>query len=134
MKDYGPTILRIVVGIVYVMHSYVALARFTPAGTAAFMANVGLPAPALTAWIVIAVHGLGGLLLILGLWTRWAAAANAIIMLVALVKVHLPQGFFLKVMAGGASVGGFEFVLLLLAATVALILAGSGALAIKRSR
>lgn len=133
MKDYGATILRIVVGIIYLMHAYLALVR-TPAGTAAFLGQIGLPAPALLAWVLILVHGLGGLFLILGLWARWAAAANALVMVVALLKVHLAQGFFLRVVGDGQRVGGFEFVLLLLAATVALILTGPGALAVKRGR
>lgn len=131
MRDYGLTILRVIVGITYVMHSYLSLFRFTPAGTAAFLASVGLPAPALMAWIFILVHGLGGILLILGLWTRWAAAANAVIMAGALVTVHLPQGFPLKVMKTGF-VGGFEFVLLLFAASLALVLTGGGALSVKK--
>lgn len=131
MRDYGLTILRVIVGITYVMHSYLSLFRFTPAGTAAFLASVGLPAPALMAWILILVHGLGGILLILGLWTRWAAAANAVIMAGALVTVHLPQGFSLKVMKTGF-VGGFEFVLLLFAASLALVLTGGGALSVKK--
>ena len=133
MKDFGLTILRIVVGLVFVMHAYLSLFRFTPAGTAAYFGNLGLPAPALMAWIVIVVHGLGGIMLIVGLWTRWAAAANAVIVLGALLKVHFAQGFFLKVMKGGF-VGGFEFVLLLLAASVALILTGGGALAATSDR
>jgi len=132
MKDYGVTILRLAVGITYVMHAYLALFRFTPAGTAAFMASLGLPAPVVMAWITIIVHGLGGIMLILGLATRWAALANAVIIAGALVMVHLPQGFFLKVMAGGQRVGGFEFVLLLFAATVALTLTGGGALVVTR--
>ena len=131
MKDYGVTILRLVVGITYVMHAYLALFRFTPAGTAAFMASLGLPAPVVMAWITIIVHGLGGIMLILGLATRWAALANAVIIAGALVMVHLPQGFFLKVMKTGF-VGGFEFVLLLFAATVALTLTGGGALVVKK--
>lgn len=131
MRDYGLTILRVIVGITYVMHSYLSLFRFTPAGTAAFLASVGLPAPALMAWIIILVHGLGGILLILGLWTRWAAAANAVIMAGALVTVHLPQGFFLKGMKTGF-VGGFEFPLLLFAASLALVLTGGGALSVKK--
>ena len=132
MRDYGVTILRLVVGITYVMHAYVALFRFTPAGTATFMASLGLPAPLVMAWIVIIVQGLGGIMLILGLATRWAALANAVIIAGTLVMVHLPQGFFLKVMAGGQQVGGFEFVLLLFAATVALVLTGGGALVVTR--
>jgi putative oxidoreductase len=133
MKDFGATILRVIVGIVYVMHAYLSLVVFTPTGTADSMKAAGLPAPVLMAWIVIVVHSLGGAMLVVGLWTRVAAAATAVIILGALVKVHLPQGFFLTVMKDG-SVGGFEFVLLLLAASGALILTGGGALAITRDR
>lgn len=133
MKDFGATILRVIVGVTYVMHAYLSLVVFTPTGTADSMKAAGLPTPVLMAWIVIVVHSLGGAMLVVGLWTRVAAAATAVIILGALVKVHLPQGFFLTVMKDG-SVGGFEFVLLLLAASGALILTGGGALAITRDR
>ena len=117
MKDFGVTILRVTAGIMYMMRAYLSLIVFTPTGAADSMRGAGLPAHVLMAWIVIVVHGLGGTMLIVGLWTRWVAAANAVIMLGALVKVHLPEGFFL-----------------LLAATVALTLTGGGALAITRDR
>ncbi len=123
MKDFGVTILRVIVGIMYVMHAYLSLVVFTPTVAADSMRAAGLPAPVLMAWIVIVVHSLGGIMLVVGLWTRVAAAANAVIILGALVKLHLP-----------GSVGGFEFVLLLLAASVALILTGGGALTITRDR
>ena len=140
MKDFGPTILRIFVGVTFVMHSYLPLFVFTPAGTANYMAKVaGLPAPALMAWIVIIIHGVGGIMLILGVLTRWAAAANALIMLGALVLVKLPQGFFMKgvivdAAAGRANAAGYEFELILFGALVALVLTGGGALAISRDR
>ena len=140
MKDFGPTVLRIFLGVIFVMHSYLPLVVFTPAGTANYMAKVaGLPAPAVMAWIVILVHGRGGIMLILGLWTRWAAAANAVIMLGALFLVKLAQGFFMKgvivdAAAGRANAAGYEFELLLFGALVALVLTGGGALAITRDR
>jgi putative oxidoreductase len=84
------------------------------------------------AWIVIVVHSLGGIMLVVGLWTRVGAAANAVIMLGAVLKVHLPQGFFTKVIGGQPA--GYELPLLLLGASVALILTGGGALAITRDR
>ncbi len=132
MKDFGATILRVIVGITYVMHAYLSLVVFTPTGTADSMKAAGLPAPVLMAWIVIVVHSLGGIMLVVGLWTRVGAAANAVIMLGAVLKVHLPQGFFTKVIGGQPA--GYELPLLLLGASVALILTGGGALAITRDR
>ena len=132
MKDFGVTILRLIVEVIYVMHAYLSLVIFTPAGSAAFMKSAGLPAPVLMAWVIIVVHSLGVIMLVMGLWTRVAAAANAVIMLGAILKIHLPQGFFTKVMGGQPA--WYEFPLLLLGASVALILTGGGALAITRDR
>ena len=112
MKDFGATILRVIVGITYVVHAYLSLVVFTPTGAADSMKAAGLPAPVLMAWIVIVVHSLGGVMLVMGLWTRAAAAANAVIMLGAVLKVHLSQGFFTKVIGGAPA--GYEFPLLLL--------------------
>ncbi|MBI3625331.1 MAG: DoxX family protein [Candidatus Rokubacteria bacterium] len=140
MKEFGATILRVLLGVIYVMHAYLSLVVFTPAGVASLMGKtMGLPAPLLMAWLLILVHALGGVMLILGLWTRWAAAANALLMLGALVKVHLHQGFFMKAViadaaAGRADVAGYEYVLVLLGATVAQVFLGSGAWALTRFR
>jgi putative oxidoreductase len=86
---------------------------------AGFFAQVGIPAPMLTAVVVTMVELLGGLALLLGLFTRWAAIPLAIIMGGAILTVHAAGGFFLP--------DGFEFVLTLLAANVALACLGSGA-------
>ena len=132
MKDFGATILRVIVGVTYGMHGYLGLVVFTPSGAADSMRAAGLPAPVLMAWVIIVVHSLGGIMLVMGLWTRMAAAANAVVILGAILKIHLPQGFFTKVMGGQPA--GYEFPLLLLGASVALILTGGGALAITRDR
>ena len=140
MKEFGATILRVLLGVTYVMHAYLSLVVFTPAGVATLIGKtMGLPAPLLMAWLLILVHALGGVMLILGLWTRWAAAANAVIMVGALVKIHLPQGFFMKAVivdaaADRANVAGYEYVLVLLGATVAQVFLGSGAWGLTRSK
>jgi putative oxidoreductase len=134
MTPYGPTVLRIVLGFIFVMHAYLALFIFTPTGAAAYNARMGVPLPAVAAWYTILAHGLGGLMMILGLWTRWAAAANLLVMLGALVFVHLSQGFFIGAVLvdGQARPVGFEYVLTLVGATIAQILMGGGAAALKR--
>jgi putative oxidoreductase len=57
-------------------------------GTAGYIASVGLPMPTVGAAVAIAVEVLGGLALILGLGTRWAALALALFTLVASFFFH----------------------------------------------
>jgi putative oxidoreductase len=122
-REWGLTVLRIVTGIVFFAHGLQKLTEFGVGGFAGFLTSLGIPLPGVFAVIVIAVELLGGLALILGLGTRWVALPLAIDMLVALFTVHLPNGFF-------AQNNGYELVLILLAASVALALTGSGALAL----
>ena len=71
---------------------------------------------------------------IVGLWTRWAALANIPVLLVAMLLLHIDQGFFMKAIVADAAanrprVVGIEYPLLVLAATFSLVLLGGGALA-----
>lgn len=126
IDSYGATILRIALGIIYIAHAYAALFVYGPRATTAFQRSLGLPLPEIGAWYVILAHGVGGALLLLGLWTRWAALVNLPIMAGAFFLVHLREGFFM------GPKGGYEFVLLVLAATLAQVFLGSGALALRR--
>lgn len=126
LEDYGVLILRLALGIIYIAHAYLALFVFGPAGTVQYQRNLGLPFPELGVWYLILAHGVGGIMLILGLFARWAALANVPIMFVALLLVHLKQGFFMT------EKGGYEFVLLVFAATLAQVFLGSGALSIRK--
>ena len=118
LQGWGITVLRVVVGMVFLVHGGQKLFVFGFGGVAAFLGQVGIPAPGPAAVILTAVESLGGLALLLGLFTRWAAIPLAIVMLVAILAVHLKAGFFLP--------DGYEFALTLLGANVALALLGSG--------
>jgi putative oxidoreductase len=48
-----------------------------PGGFAGYMGAIGLPAPLLVTWIVIAIKVLGGLAILIGFQTRYAAYAIA---------------------------------------------------------
>jgi putative oxidoreductase len=117
-QGWGIAILRLVVGVVFLAHGGQKLFVWGFDNVAAFMGKIGIPAPMLAAVVVALVEFFGGLSLVLGFCARWAAALLAIDMLVAIVTVHLPGGFFLP--------AGVEFALTLLAANVALVLLGSG--------
>jgi putative oxidoreductase len=122
MHRWGITFLRIVVGTVFLMHGGQKLFVTGFHGVAVFLGHLGFPYPLIWSVILILAEFLGGIALIVGLFTRWVAAILAIEMTVALVKVHLHGGFFLP--------HGFEFVLTLLAANLCLALSGAGMLAL----
>lgn len=118
----GLAILRVVVGIVFLMHGGQKLFVFGFHNVGGFMHQLGIPLPAVSGAVVTVVEFFGGLALVLGLFTRWAAALIACDMLVAVTVVHLRGGFFLP--------RGFEYALTLLAASITLALAGPGAAAL----
>jgi putative oxidoreductase len=138
-QAWGITVLRLTLGVIFVMHGYLALAVITPARLAGIVTNIGYPAalgPVL-GWYLIVAHLVGGFLIIIGLWTRWAALANVPVMASAVLLRHLKQGFFMRVMEGAPGqsiVGGYEFSLLVLAATIALVLLGAGAASVDGAR
>jgi putative oxidoreductase len=63
-----------------------------PGGTAQFFASVHVPLPNLAVWVSIPIHLLGGLALLVGFYTRWAAALLALVCLGTAFGVHLPIG------------------------------------------
>src|SRR5437660_1084229 len=118
----GLAVLRVVVGIVFLMHGGQKLFIYGFHNVGGFMQQLGIPLPQVAGVVVTLVEFLGGLALLLGLFTRWAAVLNACDMLVAVTVVHLRGGFFLP--------KGFEYALTMLAASVTLALAGPGAAAL----
>jgi putative oxidoreductase len=129
--------LRLIVGYGFFEHGYAKLAR-GPESFAHILAALGMPAPSLLAWATIAVELAGGLAVLLGLFVPLASIPMAVVLLVAIFTVHLPNGFssikLQSVTAAGAHFGppGYETDLLYLAALAALVLSGSGPLAIDK--
>lgn len=122
-NDIAPLFLRVATGAVFLGHGWQKVQTGIP-GVAGFLAGLGFPAPELFAVLLIAAEVGGGLLLILGAYTHWAAKATAFVALVALLTVHLKNGFM--------GPGGFEFILVLLAASVSLMITGAGKYSLDR--
>ena len=114
-KDFGLLIIRVIIGAVFVVHGYEKITSI--AMVSGFFAKLGF-APFL-AYAVAWIEFLGGLSLIIGYGTKVSAGLLAVIMLVAMVKVHGPNGF-------SVGKGGYEFVLTLFAVTVGLMYTGPG--------
>lgn len=121
---YGALLLRVALGVMFIAHSlYLKLVVFTLPGTVKFYESLGLPG--VGAHATIAVEAIGGAMLILGVKTRWAAAALVPVVLGA-TWVHWKNGW-LFTNAGG----GWEYPLFLVVATGAQVLLGDGAYAAK---
>ncbi|MXW66674.1 MAG: DoxX family protein [Gemmatimonadales bacterium] len=122
----GLAILRVAVGLIFVMHGWPKLAGGIE-GTAAFLGSLGVPLSAIGAWGIALAETLGGACLIAGLFVTPFALLLAAHMLAGIFLVHLANGFYVV----GPGQGGYEFNLLLIAALLTLVLAGSGIATLK---
>ena len=118
----GTTALRLIIGTIFIAHGAMKLLSFGVAGTAGFLATLGVPLANAMAPVLIATELGGGILLVLGLLTRFVSVPLLFTMVVAIATVHLQHGFFLP--------QGYEFALLVGVGLITLALQGSGAFAI----
>jgi putative oxidoreductase len=130
MSAYAGIALRAAVGAIYLFQAYLALFAATPKGLAAYIEKLGFQAHTILAVSVIAINGIGGAMLIIGLWTRLAGALNAAVLLLGLLTVYVRQNRRLKGTIVDAAIGrtwaGYEYVALLAAATVLVAVGGGG--------
>jgi len=113
------TLVRIVVGIMFLMHVSGKFKVGAAAVASNVMAKNGLEPALGFAYAAIILETVGGVCLIIGLFTRFFAAALAIEMAIALLFVHFPKGYA----AGG---GGYEYVLLIGVVLFAIAMHGGG--------
>ncbi|HYN10262.1 MAG TPA: DoxX family protein [Vicinamibacterales bacterium] len=117
--DLGLLLIRLALGIVFVMHGWQKLTLMGFDGFAGVLASLGVPFPALNSAIVITVELVGGLAMLAGIVVRPVGLLIAFTMIVAAATVHLRNGFFLP--------AGYEFTLVLMLASLAVSVAGAGA-------
>jgi putative oxidoreductase len=129
------TVLRLTLGLVMLPHGAQKLFGWFGgqgfSGTVAGLTQLaGLPVP--IAVLVILIEFFGSLALILGVFSRAAALGVIAVMVGAIVKVHLPNGFFMN--WSGAQAGeGFEYHLLAIGIALAVAVTGSGRFSIDRA-
>lgn len=121
--DVAILILRVVIGLLFIGHGAQKLFGWFggsgPTGTANWLGSLGLNPSKL--WAIVAGLGefLGGLGLVLGLFTPLAAAAIIGAMLMAIIKVHWANGLWV-------TKGGFEYPLVNLVVAGYIALVGPG--------
>lgn len=115
----GATLLRVALGIMFIAHSVVLkYFTFTLAGTAQYFVSIGLPA--LLAYVVFALEVVGGVLLVLGIRTRWVALGLVPVLLGA-TWVHFSNGWVFN-----APNGGWEYPVFLIVISLVVALQAYG--------
>ncbi|WP_114945240.1 DoxX family protein [Microvirga calopogonii] len=123
---HGTALLRVSLGVMYIAHSLILkLMTFTLAGTAQYFESLGLPA--FLAYATFFAELIGGILLVLGVQSRWVAL-GLLPVLAGAAWVHAGNGWVFS-----ASGGGWEYPLYLIVLSVAQALLGDGAYALKPS-
>ena len=110
-SDFGILLLRVTIATIFI---YSGIHKFMDMNaTIAFFQHIGLSS--VVAWVVATIETLGGVAILLGIWTPVAATALAIVMLGVFITTKLGKPFT-----------GFQFELLLLVSLLTLIGVGSG--------
>ncbi|HEX9408067.1 MAG TPA: DoxX family membrane protein [Methylomirabilota bacterium] len=140
MSPIGATILRVLLGCTYLAHAYYIWAVLTPEALAGLVdKQTGLSIGGNFVWYQLVAHVLGGFMLVPGIATRWAVAANIPALLASLIVLHFHEGYFLHATVVEAArntgrVAGYEYTLFVLVATIAQFFLGTGALGFSRDR
>jgi putative oxidoreductase len=139
--EFATFLLRVTLGIMYLSHSVVLkLATFGLAGTAGFFVSVGLPG--WLAYVTFAAEAVGGVLLVLGVKTRWVVVALSPALFGAIIWVHAWNGWVFTAPNGGWEYPAFlivasvvqEYPAFLIVASIVQFLLGDGAYALAPSK
>lgn len=123
-SDWAPLALRVALGLVLAVHGYDKFFGSGISGVSGYFSSVGLPAPLALAWVSAIIEFFGGILLLVGLFARYAAVAVgiefAVVLLLKIFQWKIPLVDF------QTGVGGFQLDFLIFAAAAAVFLLGNG--------
>lgn len=109
-------ILRIITALIFVAHAVVRLISSTVDRFGEFMESKGFVFGVLIVWILTVYEIVAGLLLALGVFTRWLAMGFIIIIGTGIVIIHAANGWFV----GEHGIGGMEYSILLIASLLVI--------------
>ena len=121
----GALVLRLALGVMFIAHALLKYYVFTLPGTGQFFASLGLPSA--LAYVTFYAELVGGVLLLLGVYTRYVAVALVPILLGA-TWAHAGNGWVFT-----APNGGWEYPAFLTVAAIVQALIGDGAFAARPS-
>ncbi len=114
-QQVAPFLLRVVLAFIFIGHGYPKLFN-SRQKTTEFFDSIKIKPASFWTIIVGLVEFVSGILLLIGLFTQLAAILVSIVMLVAILKVKIKQGFL----------GGYDFEILILVCALSLLLLGPG--------
>jgi len=127
--SWAITVVRVTLGVIFFAHGsqkvFGWFGGYGLKGTTGYFVSTGLPL--VVAYAVCFFELLGGVGLVLGLFTRLAALAIITVMTGAIARVHWPHGFFINWELAPGKGHGFEANLAFIAMAVACVIAGGGA-------
>ena len=131
LNRYGPLIGRLLIAVIFVLSGFNKISGFE--GTVGYIASKGLPLPQLGAILAILVELGGGILLIVGWKTRWAAAVMMLFTVVAAVIFHnywaappeMAQNQMIHFLKNISMAGGLLYVVVFGSGTLAMDPGGS---------
>ncbi|WP_142688407.1 DoxX family protein [Chitinophaga polysaccharea] len=109
-------ILRIAVAVIFLAHAIVRICNGSIPQFGAFMESKGLPYGVAWVWAITAYEIVGGLLLLLGIYTRLLSAGFIILLLAGIVLIHASLGWFV----GEHGTGGCEYSVILIVALLVI--------------
>ncbi len=119
-------LLRVALGVMFLAHGLTKWLVFTPAGTVEFFGSLGYPA--ILAYAIMVFEVAAGVLLLLGLLTRWVSALGVVVLFGA-ATVHFPAGW-----PFGNEGGGWEYPIFMVFTSAALALLGGGRFALTAAK
>lgn len=125
VRDIGILIARLVLGVIFLAHGLQKFNSWGYEGTKAGFEGMGVPAPAVSAFVATWIEILGGLALILGVLVPVFGVLLFLLMLGAFFIVHVENGIYV-------GDGGFELVAALGAGALLLAAVGAGAFGVDR--
>ncbi|OWY79946.1 MULTISPECIES: DoxX family protein [Rhodococcus] len=125
VRDLGILVARLVLGVIFLAHGLQKFDSWGYEGTKAGFEGMGVPAPAVSAFVATWIEILGGLALILGVLVPVFGVLLFLLMLGAFFVVHVENGIYV-------GDGGFELVAALGAGALLLAAVGAGAFGVDR--
>lgn len=122
---YSALLLRVSMGILFILHgAYLKIFVFSMVGVSQYFDGLGLPG--WFGWLVMLYETIGGVALILGVYSRWVALFLGVHLLFAAYLGHGANGWLFS-----NEGGGYEYPVMWAIACFALTLLGDGNYALK---